>query len=224
MTRTTSTGTRAPGPGPGQLRRFLPSVLVNAVAPLVVYSVLRSPVHNDVLALAIAVGVPVLFTAATFAVRRRLDPIGVVSITGFVIALAVVLLTGGNELVLKLHEAVLTGPAGLACLISVAVGRPLYGEIWKLAARRNPQLLAGTHRGQRGVSVVMTTLIGAMLFLHALLLLVLALTMSTTDYLAFARPIGWVVIAIFVAVLLWYRNRLRLREPGGRTGTTAGRR
>jgi predicted permease len=191
------------------VRRFLPSFVVNAALPFVAYSLLRNQI-SDFAALAAACAVPVVATAVAFIVRRRLDPIGVVAAIGFLVALMVVVLSGGNEIVLKLQEAVVTG---LLCLASVAVGRPLHAVVLKLAARRNPRL-ALNHRHR--TSMIVTTVVGATLVVHALALLVLAITEPTGTYLALARPVGLPIIAAGLGWVAWYRHRLRraVNQPG----------
>lgn len=193
----------------GSRRWLVTSLLLNAVAPLVVYTLVRSHVDSDVTALAIAVAVPVAGTLGGFAVRRRLDPVGAVAVVAFGVVLVVLALSGGNPLVLKLQEAVVTGPAGLVLLGSVAIGRPVYLLVFRVLARRDPARTArldgpGRHRA----ATVLTTLLGSTLVLHALALLVLALSLPTSTYLAVSRPIGMVIVAGGIVVLLCYRHSL----------------
>jgi hypothetical protein len=156
--------------------------------------------------------VPLAFTLAKLAWLRRLDPIGVLAVCGFGIVLAVLLATGGNPLVLKLHEAVVTGPLGVVCLLSAAVGRPLHHVLLRLLARRNPALERMVRApGARRSSTVVTVLLGTAMVVHALVLLALALALPTTTYLAVSRPAGIAVLAVSVGSLYWYRNR-RQRE------------
>lgn len=193
------------------LRKLLPSVLVNGAVPLLAYTLLSGPLGSGTTALAVAAAIPVVFTAAKFVMRHRLDPLGVLAIVGYAVALIVLVLSNGNDLVLKLHEAVVTGPLGLVCLVSVVVGKPLHGVVLNLMSRRNPQLPQGNRPELRKISMIMTTLIGATLVLHALVLLVLALGLPTGTYLAVSHPIGLCVLAAGIAAMLWYRNRLRAR-------------
>ncbi len=193
-----------------RLRRLLPSVLFNAVLPLLGYALLRPRVGTDAAALAIAGAVPVVVTVATFAVRRRVDPIGVVAVLTFGVALLVMVLSGGNALVLKLHDAVVTGPLGVVCLASVVIGRPLHRVVIQLLARRDPRLrLALRSPAHRRLSMVMTALVGTVLVVHALVLLALALTEPTGTFLALSKPVGWSIIGAGFVAMLWYRNRLR---------------
>ncbi|MGP4097850.1 VC0807 family protein [Nonomuraea sp. KM90] len=193
--------------------RMVASGVLNGLVPLAAYALVRPYAGSDATALAIAAGIPVACTAAVFAARRRIDPIGVVALLGYGVALLALLLSGGNPLVLKLHEAVLTGPLGVAGLVSVVVGRPLYLVVLRRVARRNPAAAAMLRRPDiRRVAAVLTTILGGTLAIHALVMLVLAVRLPTGTYLAVARPIGWALLAGGVGILLWYRARLRARR------------
>lgn len=189
--------------------RLVPSLLVNAALPLVAYPLVRSHVDSDVTALAIAMAVPVAVTLGGFAVRRRLDPVGAVAVVAFGIALIVLALSGGNPLVLKLQEAVVTGPLGVIFLGSVAIGRPVHLLVFRVLARRDPARTARLDdRVRHRTANVVTTLLGTTLVLHALVLLLLALSLPTGMYLAVSRPVGLAIVAVGVAVMLWYRRHL----------------
>jgi hypothetical protein len=192
-----------PGPRRPALRALLTRVLLNAGIPLVLYLVLQ-PVVGDVAALAIGAAVPAVLTGAELAWRRRLDPIGTVALLGFAVVLAVFALTGGDPLVVKLHDAVLTGPLGIVLLASAAVRRPLLVVAWRLLRRGRPA-------PPRRVLATATVLAGAVMTVHAALVLVLALALPTAVFLAVARPVGWAVIAIGVLIGWIYRSRLRSR-------------
>jgi hypothetical protein len=186
-------------------RKIGPSVVISAVVPLVLYTLLRPHVDSDATALLVAAAVPTVFTLAKLAWRRRVDPIGVLAVCGFAIAVLVLVATGGNPLALKLHEAVVTGPLGLVCLASAAVGKPLHRMALRLAARRNPALAKALHApdSQRS-STVITVLVGATMVLHALVLLALALSLPTQTYLEVSRLAGLAVLAVGAGSLVWY--------------------
>ncbi|TDV54251.1 VC0807 family protein [Actinophytocola oryzae] len=198
----TSTGPRA-----GLWRKVGPSVVISAVVPLVVYTWLRPHTGSDATALLVAAAVPTAFTLGKLAVRRRLDPIGLVAVCCFAVAALVFFATGGNTVVLKLHEAVVTGPLGLVCLASVAIGKPLHQVVLRLVARRSPGMDRPLDTpGSRRASNTITGIVGATLVLHALVLLALAVSLPTQTYLEVSRPIGLAVIAVGVGSLFWYRN------------------
>jgi hypothetical protein len=215
----TSTDPRA-----GLLRRIGPSLVVSAVVPLVVYTFLRPHVGGDATALLVAAAVPTAFTLGKLAWRRRLDPIGLIAVCGFAVAVLVLVATGGNTVVLKLHEAVVTGPLGLACLASVAIGKPLHQVVLRLVVRRDPALERLRHApGSRRASNVITVVLGATLVLHALVLLVLALSLPTQMYLEVSRPVGLAVLAVGIGSLFWVRNHY-LGKPATTQGAGPGAR
>lgn len=220
-TRTVSTGASAASNRPDQttvafrpsLRQLLPRVAVNAGLPLAVFAVVRPHVHSDVLALAIAGGVPLLGTLATFVLRRRLDVVGAVALVGFCVAVAISALSGGNRIVLELQDSLVTGPLGLVLLGSAAVGRPLHLVLLRILAARDPRLRgAASDPARRRTSTIFTVLLGATLTAHAGVLLILALSVPTGTFLALSRPVGLAVLAVGVGAMWWYRSRLRDRS------------
>jgi hypothetical protein len=113
-------------PGQGMsLRTQLPSLLVNAVAPVVAYQVLTNLGVSSMLALASSAIFPVLGTGWSFARTRRPDIIGVVSLTFILVGVAASLVSGDPWFVL-VKDSLMTGLLGLLCLGSlVLVPRPL---------------------------------------------------------------------------------------------------
>ncbi|MET9020661.1 VC0807 family protein [Actinopolymorpha sp. NPDC004070] len=208
--------TRLPQASRPSLRRLLPRVAVNAGLPLVVFAVVRSHVGSDVLALAIAGGVPLLGTLATFVLRRRLDVVGAIALVGVALALAISALSGGNRIVLELQDSLVTGPLGLVLLGSAAVGRPLHLVLLRILAARDPRMRGSTSGpsdpARRRTSTVFTVLLGSTLTAHAGVLLVLALSVPTGTFLALSRPVGLAVLAVGVGAMWWYRTRLRDRS------------
>jgi hypothetical protein len=188
------------------MRRLLPKILLNVAIPILTYFLVRPHVDSDTTALVAGFGFPVAFTLVMFMWQKRLDPIGAVAVAGYGIALLVSLLSGGNPLVLKLHEAILTGPLGVICLLSLVMGKPLHLVLHKYLARRNNTVITGR---ARRASVVITGLVGAMLVIHALVLLLLALSLPTGTYLVVSRPIGLSILAVGAGAIFWYRRRLR---------------
>lgn len=177
-------------------KSLLPRLATRIVIPLVGYTVLRPYVGSDAIALAIAAAVPTLWTIGTLVVRRRIDPIGLLSTVGFGVSLLLLWLGGGSSLAVKLGEPIVTGVLGIACLVSVAVGMPLYALILRRTGR--PVVAARQ----------LTAIVGTILFVHAAVVVVLAMTLSTTEFLAIGRLIGWAVLGVGVAGLFAYRRRL----------------
>jgi hypothetical protein len=185
-------------------------LVVNVAAPVLTYVLLRPHVHSDVIALVIGAAIPIAYTCVVLAWRRRVDPVGVFAVVCFVLGLLLVIATGGNEFVFKIREDIWTGVVGLACLVSLAVRRPLFLVALRLVARRNPQVAQRIQRpGMDRISTVTTAAVGVILLLHAAV--VIALTTSTTTYLAISRPVGLAILGGGLALLVWWITRYRAR-------------
>ena len=180
-------------------------LMINLAVPVLVYVLLRPHVHSDITALIAGAAVPTACTASVLLWRRRLDAIGVFAIVCFAIGLLLVVATGGNELAFKLREDIWTGPLGLACLISAAAGRPLFSVALQFAARRNAQIAVRTGDPQaRRISTVTTGVIGMILLVHAVVMSALALTTSTTIFLALRLPLSLAIVGGGLAALVWW--------------------
>jgi hypothetical protein len=213
------TGPDTPRPGwppwvsPRMLLSLLPSALANVVAPAVAYSQIRPHVASSATALLAAMAIPAVYTLAVFAWRRRVDPLGLLSVAGFGIALAASYLSGGSTLAVELQDPVETGAIGLVCLASIVVRRPLWLMVLRLVARHNAQaarMLADP--ATRRSATVETAIIGAIFLAHAIPVTILALTVTPGTFVALSRPLGLPLIAAGVAVLIWYRRRSRARR------------
>jgi hypothetical protein len=207
---------RSRRPTPGTVfRRVVPSVLVNGALSTGVYFLLRRTVGSDVVALALTGAIPALWTLGRFAWRRTLDPIGALAFAGYVLAVVVALLSGGGALALELREPVLTGALGLVCLASAAVGRPLHRWLLHLLDRRDRAAPRVEHApSHRRFSTAITLLVGGTLVTHAAALVILAVTLPPSSYMALRHPVGLPILGLGVAALVWYRNRRRAHAPG----------
>ncbi|WP_157224377.1 VC0807 family protein [Nocardia paucivorans] len=191
------------------MRALVPSLVLNGAVPLLVYLLARPHLGSDVVALAIAMAVPVFCTIASFARRRKPDVIGIIAVAAFGIALCAVLLSGGDPFVLELQEAVVTGPIGLVFLISVALRRPALLAIVRLLKRPSPGAVdVVTEQRRHHVFTVLTTIMGVTFVVHALALTVLALLLSSAQVLVLSRPVGLTIIGLGFVILLWYRGRM----------------
>jgi hypothetical protein len=207
-------GTR-PGPQgpPGRAGRgALASLVINFVAPLLAYYLIRPHVGSSALALALASAIPVGYTLVMLAARRRLDPVGVVSVASFGLGVLVSWASGGNALALELQDPALTGLIGLGCLISVVIGRPLHPVILRLLGRGNARYAGIATSARRGTSMVTTTIIGLAFTGHAVAVAILALTQSTSMFVALQHLVGLPFFGLGIAALFFYRSRLQARQ------------
>lgn len=169
-------------------------------APLVVYALARPLVGSDAVALGIGGAIPVVYSIALAASRRRVDPIALLSAVGFSLACFASVLTGGSSLPLKLHEAAITFAVGLVMLVAVLIGRPL-------ALARALRTPAPTKAGEGALG----TMIGGFLILHALLHLALAVALPTGSYVIASRVVNGGTLVLGVLALSAYVHRLRAR-------------
>lgn len=181
---------------------------VNLAAPVLTYLLLRQHVHSDITALVASAAVPAACTAGVLLWRRHVDAIGAFALGCVAIGLLLVVATGGNELVFKIREDIWTGALGLACLISVAVRKPLLLVVVRLAGRRHPEIAERLTAPQaRRIPAVATGGIGAILLAHALVIVALALTTTTTVFLAAKPPISFAIVGGGLAALVWWIHR-----------------
>jgi hypothetical protein len=209
-------------PGSRAILEPLIRLVLNAAIPVLVYLLLRPHLRSDLTALIIAAAIPIGYTAAVLVWRRRLDPVGVIAIGCFAVGLLLVVATGGSELMFKLREDIWTGPLGLACLISAAIHRPLLLYALQLVARRNAQVAERIRQpGARRITTVSTAVIGLLLVVHAVVLVVLAVSTSTSTFLAVSRPVSWLITGGGLAGLVVWIRRERGPGPAGPAGPSA---
>lgn len=191
-------------PGMTGHRRAVWLVALPAVS-VIVYFVVRAWVASDAAGLAIAGAVPISYTIILTWIRRRVDLWAVLTSMGFAFGCVTSLLAGGSSLPLKLHEAAVTFVLGVVLLCAALARRPLpVGRFLKvLYADRHPD-------------IALSVMIGAFLVLHALLHLVLALTLTTASYLTAGRVVDWATLGLAAVCLYSYLRRLR-RDPQGRS-------
>jgi hypothetical protein len=214
-----ATGTRPPVPSGGAQQgtgrrpglAALASLVINFAAPLGAYYLIHAHVRSSALAFALAGAIPVGYTLVMLAVRRRLDPLGVISVVTFGISVLVSWACGGSTLALELQDPALTGAFGIACLVSVAIGRPLHPVILRLLGRGNPRYAQIADRAQTRTSMVTTAILGLAITGRAAALAVLALTQPTGTFVALQHPVGLSILGLGLAGLFCYRHRLQAR-------------
>lgn len=222
----------APVPGPGErggedwapglppLRAILPSALGGAVVPLLVYYLVRSHVHTDADALALA-GIPAAaWVGLQFLRQRRIDPIGAIVLFGFAAGLLVSFALGGNAFVLKVRDSAFTFLFGLACLVTAKLARrPLTFYVGRaLTAGTDPQ------RGRRydelfemppvrATFQLVNLVWGLGLMIDAATRVVLAADLSTKAFLAVSPVLSGVYIGGMAVFTVWITGRTRARAP-----------
>jgi hypothetical protein len=206
--------------------KFILSLVINGIVPLVVYTLVHPLLANDASALAIAGAVPAARTVTLWLWRRRVDWIGVYAIVGFAIACAAAALSGGNSFLLKVHGSLLTGTIGLVCLISVIIGQPVLLPVLQAFSQSDRTPSSGGATGSsnaasRRSSAIVTAVIGCTFLADAAAHIVLALTVPTGTFLVMSRVVTWAIIGGGAALLWWMRRRVGARSKG-RASTADG--
>jgi hypothetical protein len=110
---------------PAMCRRMLPMLILNGLCPLFLYLVVRSwfgPASPY--PLAIAVFFPLLANVLSVIRRRRVDTVGLLVVLSLTASLTV-LVIGGDQRTLLITRGLAMPLMGLACLISLALPKPL---------------------------------------------------------------------------------------------------
>ena len=205
-------------------RALAPQIFTGGVAPLAVYVVARHAGLSDAAALALSSVPPALSVVGSWVWRRRLDPIGAIALVSIVAGLVAMAALGGNELMLKIRDSVVTGLFGLVCLVSLAL--PVKPAIFvmgrALTSGQGPHRLAEfdglwDEPRARRVFAVLTAAWGVGLVGEAAARAVLALTLPTGPFLAVTPVLGWTVIGGLIAFTVAY-VRARRRDELASTG------
>jgi hypothetical protein len=186
-----------PSSGPQPHRAIARRALIIGLAPVIAYAVVRPLVGSDALGLAIAGAIPLIYAFGRAPSRHRIDSVAIVVSIGYALGCIASLLTGGNSLPLKLHEAAITFAIGLVLLIAVLIRRPIPVTRW-LRVPPTEQL-----------DSTLGIMLGGFLLLHALLHLALAVSLSTASYLVMSRVVNWATLAVGMLCLSAYLRRIR---------------
>ncbi|GHO48071.1 VC0807 family protein [Ktedonospora formicarum] len=185
--------------------------MVDTALPIGLYFALRFMGLNDLVAFAIPAAIPILRVALWWIWKRRIEWIAAFASLGFALGLLGTWLLNGNPVFLKAHGVLLTGPLGLTLLVSSMIGRPLLFSILRLI-RPEQWVNAQTHQAvasnplTRRKVTMLTVGTGLLLTAHALVELILALTLSTDTFLLVSKVAGLSIIILGIALLSWMRG------------------
>jgi hypothetical protein len=208
----------APRPSGRAVLGGVASLAVNFAVPLIAYHVFRQHHQSSAMALALSGAIPVIWTLAILAARRKLSALGVVSVALFTVGVLISWISGGSALAMELQDPAIFGLFGLACLVSIAAGHPLHQVILRAMGRSNPRYHQVADRAAASGTSLMSTLIIGLAFLgHAVAVAVLALTQTTSTFLALQNPVGLPFIAAGVLGLFLYGTRQQARQRAAST-------
>ena len=119
---------------------LLPSIIINAVFPLVIY-LLASPHMPLLAALALTAVPPVLYSGYGWVRMHSIDLISIIALFLVVMGMLLALLVHDPHLLL-LKDSYETGAFGLLCLLSLPFPRPVGYYVYRWAFVRTPEQLA----------------------------------------------------------------------------------
>ncbi len=171
------------------------------LVPIAAYLAFRQVLHSDAYALAISELIALVWTLAVGRRRRRLNAVVIVTAAILAVAFVITLLAGGSALPLKLRRGAITGPLGVACLVSVGMRRPLLPALLEVAARAGPARMAGRLERVRAAlsedaAMGLTAIVGLTLLGDATAQVALAFTVSTTTFVAITGLVRLAVAAV----------------------------
>jgi hypothetical protein len=198
---------RRNGPGFGR------EMLVNAVLPLVIYS-LTDKRLGDVDALIASSVPPIAWSIVQFVRSRRLDAFSLLIVTGIAFSL-LALLGGGGARFLQLRESLVTGVIGVIFLVSAAIGRPLVYHLARASMMRNSPSEAESFEAMRESALfkhtmmVMTIVWGLGLVARTAAAGVLVFSVPIPTYLALHSVLGYASTGALTGWTFWYARRRR---------------
>jgi hypothetical protein len=172
----------------------------------------------------VTAAIPIAWALARGALQRRIDPVALGAAVVLGAALAIALAAGGGPLALKLRRAAVSGSLGVACLSSVLVRKPLLPMLLGMLARSWPRaerFARAPHALAREEMTALTAIIGVAALCDAAAQATLALSVSTTTFVATAGLVRLAVSALGLGVCAVYVRRTTVRraaarEDGGR--------
>lgn len=198
---------------PGGTRFRIATVAAGGLTPLAIYFVVHSRGTGDTEALALAWFAPVLWTLGSSIWRRRIDPLSVVGVALYGLALGAAVYLGAGDLALKLHRAVVPGVFGIVCLASLAIRRPILVVLVRRVARsRGVEDAIGPDIVERLGPLTLVAGIG--LIGDCALHTAMAILLPTPTYLLVSAGIHVVVVAgVALSALFVFKYRPRFLRP-----------
>jgi intracellular septation protein A len=123
------------------LRRMLPNLLINGVAPFAI-NMLAQPHMSAIDALLLASSVPALFTLGGVIWKKHIDALGLLVMVGLLLSAIVAVLFKSPRLLL-LQSSAVSGVFGIVMLISLFLPKPaLFYIARSIMTQNDPQRLA----------------------------------------------------------------------------------
>ncbi|GAC1616781.1 MAG: hypothetical protein NVS4B7_09180 [Ktedonobacteraceae bacterium] len=198
------------------------SIVINAVLPFIIYSLLKSYTNlSDFWALVIT-GVPPMIDAIVSIIRKgHIDLIGGIVLLGIAVSIILILL-GGSPRLLLIRESFFTAALGLAYLVSLLFPRPLSFYFARQFATGNvPERVAWfnslwQYPGFRFSMRLTAVVWGVGFMLEVIVRLILVFTLTIPQFLILSP---FVFYGFLGAIMLWtflYTRKGRKRAEATR--------
>lgn len=180
------------------LRRMLPTLLFNAVVPLLI-NILARPYMSAIDALLLASSIPALFTLSNLIWKKHIDVLGLLVVAGLLLTAAFALVFKSPQLLLLQGSAV-NGLFGVVMLISLLFPRPiLFYLVRSIQTQGDPQRLASFNADWsfpqfRSFYRVLTTFWGCLTVAQVVLLALLAFNLPISLMLVLSPILNFGVI------------------------------
>ncbi len=189
----------------------LPTLVINAVLPFLIYEVMTGMLHQPEFLSLVATGVPSLLASIVSIIRhRRLDMLAGIVLLGIVVGLIFTFVSHDARLML-IRESFFTAAFGLAFLVSLLFPKPLTYSLGRWLATGNPERLARyeSRWQQQAFRIAMrgqAVILGIGLLVEAAVRCSLVFLLPIAQFLAISSFIQWGIIGTTIAVLALYRR------------------
>jgi len=196
------------------------SLVINIIVPVVLYTILRYFHISNFVSLALSASIPTLDSILTWITQKRIDWIGIYTVLGFILQLLVSGLLSDNTIVIKANDLLTSGPLGIVFIASALMDKPLLLPLRQavLSSISNPKVeqLAARIPSQRQM-VMASFIIGFALLLHALIILILAITLPTTTFLVVSKVVTWGALLLGIGIVKLRANQTVGKKTKGDT-------
>jgi hypothetical protein len=199
------------------IRGMLPSLLINAAAPLIGYQILTGNGMPTAQALTASAVFPVIGIGWSIARTRRADIIGLVSLAFIVAGVAASAISGDTRFIL-IKESMLTGVFGIICLASLWLPRPLMFYFGRQFTSAGDPARAAVFESLwqypqfRAVTRTMTLVWGGGYLCEAAVRIALSFALPIPVFLIASRVLS---IAVTIALISWTLAYARRSAPRG---------
>jgi hypothetical protein len=188
------------------LRHVAPQLVVSGLLPVIVYPIVRAHVSTDVEALVIVAMLPFGDVVFERSHRHRVEPIGLLSLSGILLSVLVATCLHGDATVLKVRESAVSALFGIVCLASLVAPRPLLFYVSRAFASGGDPRQSEAFDEDWSLPTVprrfrtATAVWGVGLVSEATLRCVLAVTLPTEAFLVTTQFLSWAVYG----TLMWW--------------------